>query len=304
MKLLITGASGFVGSRLAAFYKEKYEIWAPSHEAFDFTDREGAWKGVKAFSPDVVLHCGAISDVGTCEKNPELSRLVNVEGTKNLAECCAQLGAKLVYCSSDQVYVRKPYPGEREETYLCPWKERDAEDPAPLYGKHKLQAETLCQSILPDSVGLRLTWMYGALTPAEQARGRRNMEVILREALLEKKPLTLSVTDHRAVTDIAEVVRHMEEAWQLPGGVYNYGSTGSGPIYDTVRRALARAGVQVWCGESEAEMSDVSASGVLLEQTAGGLRNLTMDTGKLTAAGIRFADTETALAGCIKRIMN
>ena len=287
MKLLITGAGGFVGSRLASFYKEKYEVWAPSHSEFDFTDREAAWKGVKEFGPDVILHCGAISDVGTCEKNPELSLRVNVEGTKNLAESCAQTGAKFVYCSSDQVYVRKPYEGESDETYLRPWKEADAEAPAPLYGQHKLLAEQLCQSICPDSVGLRLTWMYGTLTPAERAKGRRNMEVILGEAL-SGQPISLSATDYRAVTDIGEVVSNMEAAWHLPGGVYNYGSTASGPIYDTVRAAFVRAGV----------------TGVQIEKAVGGLRNLTMNTDKLAAAGIRFADTETALAECIRKIMN
>jgi len=180
MKILITGAGGFVGSRLAEYYGKKYDVWTPSHHEFDFTDQEAARAGIAGYQPDVVLHCAAISDVGTCEKNPELSQKVNVEGTVNLAVCCAEAGIKLVYCSSDQVYVRSRYEDESAEEYLTPWKEEDGKDPKPLYGKHKLTAEQICQKICPSSVGLRLTWMYGTLNEKETTAGRRNMEVILR----------------------------------------------------------------------------------------------------------------------------
>ena len=300
MKILITGGSGFVGSRLANLYKEKYEVWAPSHQEFDFTEFSAARSGIERFRPDVLLHCAAISDVGTCEKNPELSMKVNVTGTKNLAECCAESGIKFVYCSSDQVYVRQPYPGESKETYLEPWKEEDAQDPAPLYGKHKLLAEQLCQQICPDSVGLRLTWMYGTLTEKEASAGRRNMEVILREAIEKGQQITLSATDFRAVTDIEEVVRNMEKAWQLPGGVYNYGSTACGPIYDTVCQAFEKAGIRV----TESGTDTSGESGVqILKNESGNLRNLTMNTDKLRASGISFDDTKTALVRCICRII-
>lgn len=291
MKILITGAGGFVGSRLAEFYSKKYDVWTPSHHEFDFTDPEAARAGIQAYHPDVVLHCAAISDVGTCEKNPELSRKVNLEGTVNLAACCAEAGIKLVYCSSDQVYVRSRYEEESEEEYLTPWKEEDGKDPKPLYGQHKLAAEKMCQKICPSSVGLRLTWMYGTLNDKETAAGRRNMEVILREAILDKKPVTLSETDFRAVTDINEVVANMEKVWQLPGGVYNYGSSSVGSIYEAVCGAFAEAGLSEICAE------------YVVKAEGGNLRNLTMNISKIEEAGIHFDDTKTALARCIRKIV-
>lgn len=299
MKILITGGSGFVGSRLAGFHKEKHEIWTPSHTEFDFTDKDAARQRIKGFLPDVILHCAAISDVGTCEKNPELSMRVNVTGTRNLAECCAEFGIKFVYCSSDQVYVRPPYQDESAEKYLEPWKEEDAKDPVPLYGKHKLMAEQLVQQICPDSVGLRLTWMYGTLTEKEKAAGRRNMEVILREAIEDGQEILLSATDFRAVTDIDEVVRNMEKVWQLPGGVYNYGSTGYGPIYETVCQAFCKAGIRV----SDCKAAD-GKTVQIVKNEAGNLRNLTMNTDKIQAAGIAFKDTCSALTDCIEKIID
>jgi len=296
MKLLITGGSGFAGSRLAAYYRDKYEVWAPTHQEFDFTKLSAVHSVLKRFRPDVLLHCAAISDVGTCEKNPELSMNVNVTGTKNLAECCSECGIKMVFCSSDQVYVRPPYSDENKETYLEPWKEEDARDPVPLYGKHKLLAEQLCQQICPDSVSLRLTWMYGALTPKEEEAGRRNMEVILRGAVEKGQQIILSSTDYRAVTDIEEVVRNMEKAWQLPGGVYNFGSTSQGSIYDEVCAACELAGIQT----AEALPARTGDCVQILKNNTGNLRNLTMNTEKMNAAGIAFADTKTALARCIR----
>ena len=147
------------------------------------------------------------------------------------------------------------------------------------------------------------------------------MEVILREAVLQKQPVSLSATDYRAVTDIGEVVRNMEKAWELPGGVYNFGSTANGPIYDTVCQAFEMAGIPVAEGSAAFEMAGISVTeggstdmvqlnaldwtGVrLIKNESGTLRNLTMDTGKLEAAGIRFADTATGLAHCIQRIIS
>ena len=52
--------------------------------------------------PDILIHTAAISDVGACEQNPEHSELVNVDGVRNLAVICQKIGARFLFCSSDQ----------------------------------------------------------------------------------------------------------------------------------------------------------------------------------------------------------
>ena len=112
MKIMVTGAGGFVGSRLAAYYGKKYDVWGVTHKDLDLTDEAAVFKTVENYRPDVLLHCAAVSDVAECSKKPELSHAVNVLGTEYLAKACGKTGTKLVMCSSDQVYFRKR--GEQE----------------------------------------------------------------------------------------------------------------------------------------------------------------------------------------------
>lgn len=283
VKLLVTGSGGFLGSRITAYYRGKYEVWAPSHRELDFTDEKQTIKAVAGFSPDVVIHCGAISNVTVCSQNPELSMAVNVRGTQHLARACAQVGARFVMCSSDQVYFRERDAQEREEEFLRPHREIEETFPIPLYGQHKLLAERLALKEQPDSVILRLTWMYGNLTETERQKGRRNLLTMLQEAVRDQSPATFSATDYRGVTDVNEVVRNLEAAWELPAGVYNFGSTSDACMYETVRRVLAAAGC-----ENLVQKGEESA-----------LRNLTMDTGKMESCGIGFSGTAERLIECI-----
>lgn len=302
MRVMVTGAGGFLGSRLTAFYEKKHTVLGLRHAELDFTDEEQVLKTVLGFSPDIIIHCGAISDVGTCARNPELSMSVNVEGTRNLARASAKTEARFVYCSSDQVYFNqtdeadsaRKYSADHTSKqtdclsphidYLSPHTETEELAPLPLYGQHKLLAERACLEEQPDSVILRLTWMYDCLTDREIKKGRSNLAVNLERALRAGTPLTFSPTDHRGVTNVQDVIRQMEQVWQLPAGIYNYGSSNHQNMYETARRILTAL------GRPE-----------LLQKAEGGsLRNLTMDTSKIESYGIFFPDTADGVIQFLK----
>ena len=67
-RLLVTGASGFLGSRIIEYYRDRYEICAPSHTDMDITDKEKVAAVFRDFKPHMVVHSAAISDVGVCER--------------------------------------------------------------------------------------------------------------------------------------------------------------------------------------------------------------------------------------------
>lgn len=280
MKLIITGAGGFLGSRLVSFYNNTHTVLGLTHADLDFTDATQVSDRLLSFSPDIVIHCGAISDVSTCAQNPELSMSVNVEGTRNLARASVQVGSRFIFCSSDQVYF------SQQNTSLTPHKEEEHLSPLPLYGQHKLLAENACQQEQPDSVILRLTWMYDKLSHPETQKGRSNLAVNLERALHANTTLTFSATDYRGVTNVQTVIHQMEKAWQLPAGIYNYGSTNHTNMYETVHHILHAFG--------KTELLRISDGGTL--------RNLTLDTSKVESYGITFPNTADGVIEFLKQV--
>ena len=67
-KMLITGASGFLGARIAAFYARKYDVLPCSHEKLDITNPTQVLSLFQQMRPQYVVHCAAVSDTGYAEK--------------------------------------------------------------------------------------------------------------------------------------------------------------------------------------------------------------------------------------------
>ena len=277
MKLLITGGSGFLGRRAAAFFASRgAEVLVPTHKELDITDAPGLAKWFCANRPDAVIHTAAVSDTGLCQKNPEWSETINVNGTVNLAEICKVCGAKLVICSSDQVYFGSPVPG--------PHKETEPLAPGNVYGCQKLRAEEQCLEILPETVCLRLSWMYAR----DREAGEKGdfLSNLLSAMADPSHPLCWPVYDRRGLTDAEEVVKNLPKALELPGGVWNFGSANHLSTYDTVRALL----------EDHPALSRLTPNEAAFRDNP---RDLSMDQRKLNAAGIRFPTTLESLQKAI-----
>lgn len=222
-KILITGASGFVGSRAADALKNAYELLTPSHSEFDVTSAEDVERFILETEPDAILHLAAISDTGYCEAHPEESYLANVVSVENLARSAAKHNIKFVWFSSDQVYN-----GNRELGLLP---ENAPVHPENHYGRHKLLAEQRALEICPDSVALRATWMYDSEKPGMKTH--RNFVLNFQEAIKKGTPLRFATREFRGITWIEDVVKNIPFTFELPGGVYNYGAENDLNSFDT-----------------------------------------------------------------------
>lgn len=278
---MITGAGGFLGSRLSEYFRnrEDYECVAVGHRELDIADSLIVSAFMQGVRPDVVLHCAGISDTGVCEREPELSYRINVNGTSNMAKACRETGSKMIFMSSDQIY------GASHGTE--PHREGSERRPETVYGKDKLRGEEAALNCLKDGVALRLSWMYDY--PSKGRVGGRDFLHQLVGACESGQPLKLPVHDYRGITYVWEVVRRMEAVLELPGGVYNIGSENNLNTFDTGRMFLETMGAD------EAHIELVNRDE---RRFASWPRNLTMNTEKLKSHGIYLADTRRGIETC------
>lgn len=278
MKVLLTGASGFLGSRALLFLKERYAVdTVPSGLLRgDLTPErtETLYRMMGESAPDVILHTAAISDTGYAQLHPEESFQANVALPETLAKIAAKIGAKLVCCSSDQVYNGNDGMG--------PFAETDPVKPAGVYGRHKLEAEARVAQASPDAISLRLTWMYDL--PARGLPTHKNLLTNLLVAAARREPLHLSKNDYRGVTYAGRVVDNLPLAFTLEGGVYNYGSESNESVWQT-------AGA--WCGALGIDPG-------MLWPTEGKPRSLCMDCSKIRKQGIVFEDSVGGIGSLIR----
>ena len=155
MKILVTGAKGQLGTDVMC------ELLSRGHEAVgidideaDITDRADIMRAVTETAPQAVIHCAAWTAVDAAEDDPAAARRVNAEGTRNVAEACASVGAKMMYISTDYVFGGKG---------TQPWK-ADCKDFAPLnvYGETKLSGELAVAEICDKYFIVRIAWVFGA----------------------------------------------------------------------------------------------------------------------------------------------
>jgi dTDP-4-dehydrorhamnose reductase len=161
-KILITGASGFLGYHLLKEAYGKYEVYGLTHQnscsfdcklsiPCDITNYIELGNLIDDIEPDLIIHAAALADLGFCEANREKSYSVNVEATANLAGIASDLRVPFVFTSTDMVFDGKQGM----------YSEEDAVNPLNIYGEHKAIAEQKVLSLYPESLIVRLPLMFG-----------------------------------------------------------------------------------------------------------------------------------------------
>ena len=153
MRYLITGYKGQLGYDLTRELDKRGELdyKAVDIDEMDITNKEQVMKVVKEYKPDVIIHCAAWTAVDKAEDMEDKVNLVNVVGTKNMTDASIEVGAKIIYMSTDYVF-----DGTKEGYY----KEEDKVNPKSVYGLTKYLGEEEVRRN-PKHFITRISWVFG-----------------------------------------------------------------------------------------------------------------------------------------------
>lgn len=219
MKILITGSRGMVASALCSVLEKEHQLLPLTHEMAELSDFDAVRSVFADFCPDAVVHCAAKGSVPFCEENHGIALRDNVCATKNIALCCKEFGASLLFCSSYMVYAGKP---EKKKVT-----ENDPANADTFYGKTKVQSEENIRALVPNHHICRIPYQYGLIRgeiPEDIRRAGLIDKVIL--SYLKKEPLKVNFDSVHFVTnvfDTVDVFKKMIEG-EIPFGTYNVAS--------------------------------------------------------------------------------
>ena len=224
MKILITGANGFLGQHLSVYLKQKgFDVIAISrgecripsnfnipYYPAELTQRSDVEQLVWETQPDMIIHSAAISKPDECETDREKCILHNVSATQFLLtafEKHANTNSHFIFTSTDFVF------GEGG-----PHSEEDVPEPINFYGESKLMAEKLFAETSVVFTIVRPVFMYGPVWSGLRSSYLQQVK----NALQQNQPIKAVSDQLRTPTYVYDVCRGIEQMIvHKKGGVYH-----------------------------------------------------------------------------------
>lgn len=153
MKFLITGINGQLGYDVKeVLLKQNYtDICAPDRSKLDITKEDEVKKIILEYQPDVIFHCAAYTAVDKAEEEKDICYDVNVNGTKYITKYAQEIGAKIIYISTDYVF-----DGTKDGIYEV----SDQSNPINYYGETKWLGEEAVRQY-NNHIIVRISWVFG-----------------------------------------------------------------------------------------------------------------------------------------------
>ena len=151
--ILVTGITGQLGYDIAKELEKRGENFiGTTRKEIDLSKPDEVRKFVIEQKPSAVIHCAAYTGVDKAESEAELALTVNGLATRKIAEACKEIGAKMLYVSTDYVF------GGNGDT---PYEIDDEKAPQNIYGKGKLLGEDSVIALLRNYFIVRISWVFG-----------------------------------------------------------------------------------------------------------------------------------------------
>ena len=151
MKVLVTGGSGQLAHAIRLIWAD-HELAIPEESVLDLSRQEAIQSVVAQVRPQVLINCGAFTQVDRCETEVELALRINGTAVGWLADACEAQGAMLIQISTDYVF---------DGTGTRPYREDDPTNPMSVYGHTKLEGERQAARCSRHLIA-RTSWLYDA----------------------------------------------------------------------------------------------------------------------------------------------
>ena len=152
--IVVTGAQGMLGRDLVPYLQAKgYQVFPLDSAQMSLLETSRSMQEkLEPYAPEVIIHAAAYTNVDGAEREPELAMAVNKDGTRNLVLAAQELGAIMMYISTD--YVFDGLKGE-------PYHPTDRPNPINTYGLSKYYGELMVSEMMEEYYIVRTSWLYG-----------------------------------------------------------------------------------------------------------------------------------------------
>jgi len=280
VKILVTGAAGQLGRELVDVATGAgHDVFAASRAELDVTKPEVVRAVVLREQPAVIVHAAAWTAVDACESDREKAMLHNGAATRFVVDAAREVGARVIYISTDYVF---------DGTKPTPYVEADVPNPQSVYGVSKLAGEQAVDTSI-DTV-VRISWVCGF-------HGANMVKTILRIAAQQD---TLTFVDDQVgcptfADDAAAMITRL--ATEERPGIWHVTNQGAVSWYEFAREVLRAA------GHDPARVKPVRTRDLVPARPAPRPANSVLDNAALRTAGISLLDDfRVPLARLVSRL--
>ncbi len=232
MKVLVTGAGGMLGRLVCSELAPEHQVLptdvVDGCERLDISDVPSTFDTLARFRPELVIHCGAMTDVDGCEREPDEAYRLNAVGTWNLACACKACDCAIAYVSTDYVFDGKK---------RTPYTEFDRTNPVSVYGASKLAGELAVRELCEKHYVVRTSWLFAP-------HGKNFALSILKAAQINKELRVVSdqVGSPTYARDLAGFLVSLIGSPLY--GTYHFTNAGSCSWYEFAKRIIETAGLE------------------------------------------------------------
>ena len=226
MRVTVFGASGLLGKAIMHEWTEDAVVGLNSRDA-DIREAKRVQEAVQETRPDWIVLAAAYTDVDGCEGNPELAFALNCDGAGNVANAAKEVGARLVFLSSDYVFDGKK---------TTPYETGDLRNPQSVYGRTKAEAEIKLLEVMPGCCIVRTSWLFGS-------GGKCFPDTILKVGA--SRPMLDVVDDQRGcptyAADLASAIKQL--CWKNATGIVHVTNAGDCTWFEFAQEIIRGAGL-------------------------------------------------------------